>query len=1284
MVMRLTLAFLVIAFVVALCRGQGPGTWSNNGVGNPILNLWWPRVVAHSNRFCSVWQTAIGVPSGQNKQLIAVSGQGLEPQFFASWPSELLTPPPFNETTTNFVSWYDQYGLVASKLGCFVLSRSTDAVQLHFLNTSSGEPQIWGQFPAEQLTGAVRLPELLWSSALPSTASYDSWAGAEGSDRVMFLGVTETHVLNATIILHDNINMKYDPVTVTSVEGKIISPAAGFCSNKFYTVYFETITSNTTSLKLAASLDHTAQNWSAPTILHTTSYVERGSISEIICMHNTSMAFAVRYGATRYTHPGQSASIVVYVVDPANFTVVNSVTIASSLIIESDLWAGLSLAQVSDWLALKFSAQETTYTWRSFYSFASAQNPSRWSSPLVVEPPTDKLYLNQSSIQQSLACNGTHCMSPNTRVLGRSFPSSAVESGAFWQSFSIYSSCSPISPICFSGLGCNSSCACSVGFKPDSFGQCRRSCGDNVTDEGEECDGSIGCNSTTCTCNADEGYLPIGGVCVQACVNTLVTNSCPQDRPYRCGGCCSVIPCQNVVKRCPDVECFNGTCAPFSSVPPVCGLCGELTTCANGMCASNLGQCPPASSCPIYSPQCPDGTCGCSNYTDSCFALGKKKCIDGMCRDDCDGLRTFGCPPPQLLSPTGVCVRSLSDSGTDSTGLFKCHNGKEGTIYSCPTPLIFIGSVLSTMSIDFIPQNEPVDLTFLARGTSSRLLSVRIAEDKENARLINLSVSQLTYMETIDDLVDQSMIISIVAQVTWNPVPLSLTLDFSLDYWPDTPVCLWSLASRSCIKDIVLSKTDESEGPFATITGLIPPGRYAMRINPTPPPIPPTSGPFGLIGLAAIVALGVIVVVLIALLMYVSMRYRAHRKKAARMGTVVDRSQRKSTANGPDNAWNLYTALPAFSESFLKRDFPHRFISMSNLHIGEKIGQGSYSTVYGGKWGERLVAVKVADRGVDTDYVCSLRKEAKILINLAPHPNIIHVYGVAEDEKCSYLVMEYCHMGSVQRLRKKGKLSDLTDQYRVMLNVARALAHLHSFKIVHRDVAARNILLTETSEVRLSDFGMSRRLPKGQKFGTFRSKHGPVRWMAPECFMLRQFSPASDVWAFANTVCEILSGLEPFHDEVPEEVANAVRDHGTHPKIPNNCPHWLKKVLASCWRIKPEDRPSMQKIADRIAERVLPGRPKARRRKEDDSEASSAKSTEMETLRVYDSDGDGPPTRRDTVTGLGLGALPPHPTQPLEPAPVARLVDTETFTDALEDSETYGQIPTTHTPRQLN
>jgi hypothetical protein len=332
--MRISSFLLVFAFIVALCRGQGPGsslifhspapparpvhilrlthsifkgTWSNDGARNSDLNIWWPRVAASSNRFCSVWQTTastfsffhlaqfahhtihksqnvkllsnqysvpkfsfcaiaafplalplrqllfwaarfffscvlsahlgasvgspasacnhsggplgtirihnyhlvsnvcasvasgsdftsplvsvrlshvrgehflplyfsvildgihylshpnflhaflflVGIPAGWNKPLLAATGQSFDAEFFASLPSELLYPPQSNETTTNFVSWYNQYGLVASSAGCFVLSRSTDAVQVRSGFSSAIKPKKGSRVPSSRVS----------------------------------------------------------------------------------------------------------------------------------------------------------------------------------------------------------------------------------------------------------------------------------------------------------------------------------------------------------------------------------------------------------------------------------------------------------------------------------------------------------------------------------------------------------------------------------------------------------------------------------------------------------------------------------------------------------------------------------------------------------------------------------------------------------------------------------------------------------------------------------------------------------------------------------------------------------------------------------------------------------------------------------------------------------------------------------------------------------------------------------------------------------------------------
>lgn len=153
----------------------------------------------------------------------------------------------------------------------------------------------------------------------------------------------------------------------------------------------------------------------------------------------------------------------------------------------------------------------------------------------------------------------------------------------------------------------------------------------------------------------------------------------------------------------------------------------------------------------------------------------------------------------------------------------------------------------------------------------------------------------------------------------------------------------------------------------------------------------------------------------------------------------------------------------------------------------------------------------------------------------------------------------------------------------VMKQMASGLAHLHSSGIVHRDIAARNLLvaakLDSDKSIKITDFGMSRLMSDENDSGSTKSNIGPIRWMSPEAISKRVYSFKSDVWAFGATCIEIFLGKPPFHDIDMLEVAVGVRDGSLQHKIPDECPEWLREILLGCFQMRPKDRPKMDDVA---------------------------------------------------------------------------------------------------------
>jgi serine/threonine protein kinase len=131
---------------------------------------------------------------------------------------------------------------------------------------------------------------------------------------------------------------------------------------------------------------------------------------------------------------------------------------------------------------------------------------------------------------------------------------------------------------------------------------------------------------------------------------------------------------------------------------------------------------------------------------------------------------------------------------------------------------------------------------------------------------------------------------------------------------------------------------------------------------------------------------------------------------------------------------------------------------------------------------------------------------------------------VAPNPQC--IVTEFLDGGSLTSLLYSRKTITQKMLYDIVYGIAAGVLHLHKEGIVHRDLAARNVLMTSGGQVKISDFGMSRKTQNSG--GVTKTENGPLKWMAPECLYERKYSIKTDVWAFGVTLFEIVSRGEPY------------------------------------------------------------------------------------------------------------------------------------------------------------
>ncbi|XP_031252562.1 probable serine/threonine-protein kinase PBL23 [Pistacia vera] len=209
------------------------------------------------------------------------------------------------------------------------------------------------------------------------------------------------------------------------------------------------------------------------------------------------------------------------------------------------------------------------------------------------------------------------------------------------------------------------------------------------------------------------------------------------------------------------------------------------------------------------------------------------------------------------------------------------------------------------------------------------------------------------------------------------------------------------------------------------------------------------------------------------------------------------------------------------------------------------LGEGGFGRVYRGKLENQLVAVKQLDRNGfqgNREFLVEV-----LMLSLLSHPNLVNLVGYCADGDQRILVYEYMAGGSLEDhlldLAPGRNPLDWTTRMKIAEGAARGLEYLHETAnppVIYRDFKASNVLLDKDFNPKLSDFGLAKLGPTGDKTHVSTRVMGTYGYCAPEYALTGQLTSKSDVYSFGVVFLELITGRRVIDNSRPTEEQNLV------------------------------------------------------------------------------------------------------------------------------------------------
>ncbi|CAI2167625.1 13677_t:CDS:10 [Funneliformis geosporum] len=283
-----------------------------------------------------------------------------------------------------------------------------------------------------------------------------------------------------------------------------------------------------------------------------------------------------------------------------------------------------------------------------------------------------------------------------------------------------------------------------------------------------------------------------------------------------------------------------------------------------------------------------------------------------------------------------------------------------------------------------------------------------------------------------------------------------------------------------------------------------------------------------------------------------------------------------------DSFEDNYDELTSLDEAFTKSIF--KWIK------GTLIGMGSFGSVYlalNSITGELMAVKQVelptgqsANEERKKSMLDALQREISLLQELQ-HENIVQYLGSQHDETTLNIFLEYVPGGSVATMLNTYGPSEEPLIRSFNRQILQGLNYLHEKDIIHRDIKGANILVDNKGGVKISDFGISKKVEDQIMATTSVSRpslQGSVFWMAPEVVKQTSYTSKADIWSLGCLIVEMFTGTHPYPQFTQMQAIFKIGVESISPEIPENISIEAEEFLKKTFEPNHDDRPTAKAL----------------------------------------------------------------------------------------------------------